>query len=111
MPPLGVANMKIRIDNEKIVKAVRKLNGIEIVVENTSDAREALDLILRKSDLLKGQEAETLKDIHVAASREYETSAVTYKMVFVLEFLFNEEVSPDAKVALIKELQEFFNKV
>ena len=38
--------MKIKIESEKIIKAVKKLDGIEIVLENLDDAKEAFNLIL-----------------------------------------------------------------
>jgi copper chaperone CopZ len=34
--------MKIKVESEKIIKAVKKLDGIEIVLENLDDAREAI---------------------------------------------------------------------
>jgi len=34
--------MKVKVESEKIVKAVRKLEGIEMVLENAEDAKEAL---------------------------------------------------------------------
>jgi hypothetical protein len=103
--------MKIRVDREKIIKAVKKLDGIEVVLENTADAKEALDLILRKSDLFKGDLFKKLKDIAVTATQEYKTSAVDYNLVFTMEFHFEEEVAMDVKVAFIRELQEFFGKL
>ncbi|MBW2113407.1 MAG: hypothetical protein JRH04_00890 [Deltaproteobacteria bacterium] len=44
--------MKISVESEKIIKAVKKLDGIEIVLENADDAKEGIDLILRKAGLL-----------------------------------------------------------
>jgi hypothetical protein len=32
-------------------------------------------------------------------------------MIFLLEFLFEDDISLDNKVSIIKELQEFFGKV
>ena len=43
--------MKIKVESEKIIEAVKKLDGIEIVLENPDDAKEAINLILRKTDL------------------------------------------------------------
>ena len=40
--------MKIKVKGEKLVKAVQKMYGIEIEVESPGDAREAIDLILRR---------------------------------------------------------------
>jgi len=103
--------MKIKVESEKIIKAVKKLDGIEIVLENPEDAKEAIHLILRKTDLFNREEFEKVKDIQVTSLQSYETSAVNYKMIFLLEFVFDENVSLDAKALLIKNLQEFFSKV
>ena len=103
--------MKIKVEAEKIVNAVKKIDGIEIVVENIDDAREAINLILRKSELFDGDDFGKLRDFKVTAFQKYETSAVNYKMIFLLEFLFEDNMSLNTKVAVIKELQEFFEKV
>ena len=103
--------MKIKVEAEKIVNAVKKIDGIEIVVENIDDAREAINLVLRKTELFDKDDFGKLKDFKVTAFQKYETSAVDYKMIFLLEFLFEDDISLDTKVGLIKELQEFFEKV
>ncbi len=103
--------MKIKVESEKIIKAVRKLDGIEIVLENPDDAKEAIDLILRKTDFLKSDEYKKLKGVKVTSYRQYETSAVDYKMMFLLEFIFEDDVSPDLKISVIKEVHQFFSKV
>ncbi|MBN2034218.1 MAG: hypothetical protein JW836_13160 [Deltaproteobacteria bacterium] len=103
--------MKIKIENEKIVKALKKLYGIEMVVENVDDAKEVLGLILKKKDMFREDPFSNLKDLVVSSFKEYKTSAVDYRMVFLLEFVFQDQVSADVKVAVIKELQEFFNKI
>jgi len=103
--------MKIKVESEKIIKAVKELDGIEIVLENPDDAKEAVNLILRKTDLFNRDEFKKVKNIKVTSLQKYETSAVNYKMIFLLEFVFDEDISLDAKASLIKELQEFFSKV
>lgn len=103
--------MKIKIESEKIVKAVKKLDGIEIVLENPDDAKEALDLILRKAELANREEYENIKEVKVTSFQKYESSAVNYKMIFLLEFIFNKNIPLDIKASLIKGLQEFFDKV
>jgi len=103
--------MKIKVESEKIVKAVKKLEGIEMVLENAEDAKEALNLILKKRDLLKVEDLEKVKEVKVSSYQEYKTSAVDYTMVCLLEFSFGPDVSAESKVAVIKALQEFFNKV
>jgi len=103
--------MKVKVEGEKIVKAVKKLDGIEIVLENADDAKEAINLILRKTDLFEKDDYKKLKEVKVTSFQEYKTSAVDYKMVFLLEFLFEKDVSLETKVAAIKEVQEFFGKI
>jgi len=104
-------DMKVKVESEKIIKAVKKLDGIEIVLENTNDAKEAINLILRKTELFKRDEYAKLKEVKVTSFQEYKTSAVDYKMVFLLEFSFENDVSLDTKVSVIKEVQEFFGKI
>lgn len=103
--------MKVKIESEKIIKAVEKLDGITLVLENVDDAKEAIDLILSRPELFGDGAYEKLKLVDVTAFREYKTSAVDYKMVFLLEFIFNEDVSQDSRVSMIKRFQEFFEKV
>ena len=103
--------MKIKIESEKIIKAVKKLEGIEIVLENLHDAKEAIQLILDRSGLLDKHKGEKFIDVKVTAFQKYETTAVDYKMIFLLEFMFEADVSLSDKVAVIKELQDFFNKI
>ena len=103
--------MKIKIESEKIIKAVKKLDGIEIVLENLEDAKEAFNLVLLRTGLLEKHKEVELKDVRVTSFQRYETTAVDYKMIFLLEFKFEDNVSMDVKVAVIKELQGFFSKV
>ena len=103
--------MKIIVESEKIIKAVKKIDGIEIVLENLEDAKEAINLILLRTGLFDKHKEAKLKDVKVTSFQRYETTAVDYKMIFLLEFLFDEGTSLDNKVAVLKELQVFFNKV
>lgn len=103
--------MKFKVESEKIIKAVKKLDGIEIVLENTNDAKEAINLILKKTDLFKRDDYNKLKEVKVTSFQEYETSAVNYRMLFLLEFLFEDDVSLDTRVSIIKEVQDFFGKI
>ncbi len=103
--------MKIKVEAEKIIKAMKKLEGIEIVLENPDDAREAIYVILSRTGLATKLEAAQFSELKVASYQKYETTAVDYKMIFLLEFMFAETVSLDTKVSLIKDFQDFFNKV
>ena len=103
--------MKIKIESEKILKAIKKLDGIEIVLENLDDAKEAINLILLRIGLFEKHKDAHLKEVKVTSFQKYETTAVDYKMIFLLEFLFEDGVALDIKVSVLKELQGFFNKV
>ena len=101
--------MKIKVESEKIIKAVKKLDGIEIVLENLDDAKEAVHLILARTGLIEKHMQDWFEDVKVASFQKYETTAVDYKMIFLLEFIFKADATLDDKVAAIKELQNFFN--
>jgi hypothetical protein len=103
--------MKIRVESQKIIKAVKKLEGIEIVLENLNDAKEAVHLILARTSLFEKNKQGKFKDVKVSSFQKYDTTAVNYKMIFLLEFIFKADASLDEKVAAIKELQAFFNKL
>ncbi len=102
--------MKFKVEGQKIINAVKKLDGIEIVLENTNDAKEAISLILKKTDLFKRDDYMKLREVKVTSFQEYKTSAVNYRMIFLLEFLFEDDVSLDTRVSIIKEVQDFFGK-
>ena len=103
--------MKIKVESQKIIKAVKKLDSIEIVLENLEDAKEAVNLILIRTGLFEKHQDAQLKDVTVTSYQQYDTTAVDYKMIFLLEFVFDEDIALDTKVSVIKELQEFFDKV
>lgn len=103
--------MKIKVERDKIIQAVKKLEGIELVLDDSNDAKEALDLILRRAELFESDHYKKLKDLSVTTVQEYKTSAVDYKIQFVLEFLFDDAVTLDEKASFIKDLQSFFNRM
>lgn len=103
--------MKIKVESDKIIKAVRKLSGIEVVLESADDAKEAIHLVLSKAGLAQKTRYPQLKEVEVTSFQEYKTSAVDYRMVFLLEFVFEENSSTEDKVAAIREIQDFFQKV
>ena len=82
--------MKIKVESDKIIKAVRKLSGIEVVLESADDAKEAIHIVLSKAGLAQKTRYPKLKEVKVTSFQEYKTSAVDYRMVFLLEFVFEE---------------------
>ena len=108
---IETGKMKIKVESEKIIKVVKKLDGIEIVLENLDDAREAINLILLRAGLFENHKDAEPKEVRVSSYQKYETTAVDYKMIFLLEFIFENDIPLDTRISIIKELQEFFNKV
>jgi hypothetical protein len=106
----GKVAMKIKVEKDKIIQAVKTLEGIELVLDDSDDAREALGLILGRTDLFESGNFRKLKDLKVTAVQEYKTSAVDYTIQFILEFIFDDDVTADMKAAFIKDLQGYFNK-
>ncbi len=103
--------MKIKVESDKIIKAVRKLSGIEVVLESADDAKEAIHLVLSKAGLSQKDRFPRLKEVKVTSFQEYKTSAVDYRMFFLLEFVFEESASMEERASSIKEIQDFFQKV
>lgn len=103
--------MKIKVKGHKIMKAVKKMYGIEIQLETSEDATEAIGLILRKMPNSGQQNYNHFKEIEVTALKQYETSAVDYEVTFLLNFVFEEDVSVETRVAVIKDFQQFFEKL
>ena len=102
--------MKIKVEKEKIISALRKLEGIEIVVEDANDAKEAMELILAREDLFGDSGYAKPKDVSVTHMQEYRDSSVDYKILFLIDFIFENDVGLGAKASFIKKLQDFFNK-
>lgn len=99
--------MKIEVDGRRIASAVKKLEGIDLVLESAEDAHEALELILKNPGLFQTPALARLRELRVEAHQKYETSAVEYIRLFRLEFLFEEGTPLEEKVAVIKEIQAF----
>ena len=102
--------MKIKVEKEKIISALRKLEGIEIVLEDANDAKEAMELILAREDLFGDGEYAKPKDVKVTHMQEYRDSSVDYRILYLLDFIFEDEAGLGTKVSFIKKLQDFFNK-
>ena len=103
--------MKIRVESEKIVKAVKKVNGIEVVLGHHRMPERRLISSWGKADLVQKEHYSKLREVLVTSLQEYKTSAVDYRMVFLLEFVFEEKASMEEKVSIIKDVQDFFQKV
>ena len=100
--------MRIKVRDEKITKAIKKLEGIDIILKNVEDAKRAMRLILRKTELSGTKDFEGLKDIAITQVVEHATSAVEYQTYYEIEFIITDDSFIEMEVTLIKELQAMF---
>jgi hypothetical protein len=103
--------MRIKVRDEKITKAIKKLEGIDIILKNVEDAKKAMRLILRKTEISGTKDFEGIKDIAITQVVEHATSAVEYQTYYEIEFILTDERFIEMEVTLIKELQTMFEKL
>jgi hypothetical protein len=103
--------MRIKVQDEKIIKAIKKLEGIDIIIKTVEDAQKAMRLILRRTELSKTKEYEGLKDIIITQVIEHPTSAVEYAVFYEIEIVLTNENYNSMEIALIKELQGMFARL
>ncbi len=103
--------MRIKVRDEKIIKAIKKLEGIDIILKTVEDAKRAMLLILRKTEISRTKDYEGLKDIAITKVVEHATSAVDYQTFYEIEFILTDDRFTDMEIGLIKELQATFEKL
>jgi len=103
--------MKIKIRDEKIIKAIKAMAGIDIILKTVEDAKQAMHLILRKTETSRTTDYEGLMDIAITKASEHPTSAVEYITYYEVEFILTDDRFIDMEIALIKELQAIFEKL
>jgi hypothetical protein len=103
--------MRIKVRDEKIIKAIKKLEGIDIILKTVEDAKKAMRLILRRTETSRTKDYEGLKDIAITQVVEHATSAVEYKTFYEVEFILADDRFMEMEIALIKELQAMLEKL
>ena len=103
--------MRIKVWDEKLTKAIKKLEGIDIVLKGVEDAKKAIRLILRRTETSKTPDYAGLKDIAVTQVFEQRTSAVENLVFYEIEFILSDERFAGMEISLIKELQSMFEKL
>ena len=103
--------MRIKVRDAKISKAIKKLEGIDIVLKTVEDAKKAIRLILRRTGISKTPDYAGLKDIAVTQVLEQPTSAVENLVYYEIEFILTDDRYTDMEIGLIKELQSMFEKL
>jgi NMD protein affecting ribosome stability and mRNA decay len=103
--------MRIKVRDEKISRAIKKLEGIDIIIKTVEDAKKVMRLILRKTEISRTKDYEGLKDMTITQVVEHATSAVEYQTFYEIEFILTDDRFIDMEIALIKELQAMFEKL
>ncbi len=103
--------MRIKVRDEKIIKGIKKLEGVDIILKTVEDAKKAMRLILRKTEISRTKDYEGLKDIGITQVVEHATSAVEYQTYYEVEFILADDRFVEMEIALIKELQAMFEKL
>ena len=103
--------MRIKVRDEKITKAIKNLEGIDIILKTVEDAKKAMRLILRKTEISRTKDFEGLKEIAITQVVEHATSAVEYQTYYEVEFILADDRFVEMEIALIKELQVMFEKL
>ena len=103
--------MRIKVKGEKIIKAIKKLEGVDIILKTVEDAKKAMRLVLRKTEISRTKDYEGLKDIAITQVVEHATSAVEYQTYYEVEFILTDDRFVEMEIALIKELQAMFEKL
>ena len=103
--------MRIKVRDEKLIRAIQKLVGIDIILKNVEDAKKAMGMILRRTEIAKSKDYEGLKEIRMIQVVEHPTSAVESHIYYEIEFVLNDERYTEMEIALIKELQGLFEKL
>ena len=103
--------MRIKVRDEKMIRAIKKLVGIDIIFKNVEDAKKAMGMILHRTETAKNKEYEGLKEIRMTQVVEHPTSAVESHIYYEIEFVLSDDRYLDMEIALIKELQGLFEKL
>jgi len=103
--------MRIKVKDQKIIKAIKKLEGVDIILKTVEDAKKAMRLVLRKTEISRTKDYEGLKDIAITQVVEHATSAVEYQTYYEVEFILTDDRFVEMEIALIKELQVMFEKL
>jgi len=102
--------MKIKVSEDELTSAIKKLIGIEIILDTVDEARKALGLILDKTEASKRGDYSGIKDIKISQKVEHTTTAVEYRNVYIIEFEVEDDSYLPMEIALIHELQRIFRQ-
>jgi hypothetical protein len=100
--------MRIKVQEENLVKAMRDLENVEILIKDAAEAKKVLSLIIRHTEASKHEDFMRHLDFVITESLEYPTTAVEYRRYYEIEFTLDDEKFTDKELSLIRELQKLF---
>lgn len=102
--------MRIKVEEKNLVKAIKELEGIDIVIKDVEEARKGLWLIIRHTEASRREDFKGIEDVIISKSLEYPTTSVEYRRYYEIEFKVKDDKYLDMEIALIRELQRMFKK-
>lgn len=100
--------MKIKVFEDQMARAIKRLIGIEVIIDTVEEARRGLALILERTEAAKRPDYKGLKEIRITQKVEHPTTAVEHKLAYILEFVLEDDSYLPMEIALIQELQRIF---
>jgi hypothetical protein len=100
--------MRIKVQEEKLVKAMGDLENVDILIKDAAEAKKVLTLIIRHTEASKHEDFMKHLDFLITESLEYPTTAVEYRRYYEIEFKLDDENYTDMELSLIRELQKLF---
>lgn len=102
--------MKIKVFEDQMTRAIKRLVGIELIIDTVEEARRGLALILERTETAKRADYNGLKEIRISQKVEHPTTAVEHKLAYILEFVLEDDSYLPMEIALIQELQRIFQQ-
>ena len=102
--------MRIKVPEESLVRAIKELEGVDILLKDAEEAKKVLKLIIRHTETSKHEDFMKLLDLVITESLEYPTTSVEYQRYYEIEFKLADEKFTDMELALIRELQKLFKE-
>ncbi len=99
--------MRIKVTEEHLARALRDLEGVDILIKSADEARKVLELIISHTDVSRRGDLQGAVDFNITESLEYPTTSVEYKRYYEIEFQSNDAAT-DVEIELIRELQRMF---
>jgi len=102
--------VKIKVFEDQMTRAIKRLVGIEIIIDTVEEARRGLGLILERTETAKREDFKGLKEIRITQKVEHPTTAVEHKLAYIIEFVLEDDSYLPMEIALIQELQRIFGQ-